>query len=306
MTYDSDIQYLKHHQIERDKYDECIINASNSLIYARSFYLDNICAKWDALIGKDYAWVMPLTSNKKWGIKYLYQPPFTQQLGIFSKPGSDVPFKNIIQLLLSKFSFWEINLNASFPINNNKLQINTGTNFLLSLNCFYQDIFNNYSKDLIKNLKRSNKFKLTYRTGNYLEAIEAYKNNYATRMEHVTLEDYNCFENVCEVADEQSAIICREAVNEQNELMAIVLLLKDHRRLYNIMNTTTSEGRKVEANHYLVDSVIKEFAGTSLTFDFEGSDLPGVKSFYENFGAVNEPYFIVKYNNLPWPFYLFK
>jgi hypothetical protein len=72
------------------------------------------------------------------------------------------------------------------------------------------------------------------------------------------------------------------------------------------MNTTTSEGRKVEANHYLVDSVIKEFAGTSLTFDFEGSDLPGVKSFYENFGAVNEPYFIVKYNNLPWPFYLFK
>ena len=67
------------------------------------------------------------------------------------------------------------------------------------------------------------------------------------------------------------------------------------------MNTTTPAGRKTEANHFLLDSIIKEFSDQPFVFDFEGSDLPGVKAFYQNFGPVNEGYLMVKYNNLPWP-----
>ena len=45
--------------------------------------------------------------------------------------------------------------------------------------------------------------------------------------------------------------------------------------------------------------MIKEFAGKPLLFDFEGSDIQGVKSFYEKFGAVNQPYFHYHHNQLP-------
>ncbi len=73
-----------------------------------------------------------------------------------------------------------------------------------------------------------------------------------------------------------------------------------------MMNTTTQKGRDEEANHFLLDKVIKEFAGQPLLFDFEGSDLPGVREFYEKFGAINQPYFHYHYNGLSWPLRLLK
>jgi hypothetical protein len=141
---------------------------------------------------------------------------------------------------------------------------------------------------------------------NYESAIEEYRNTYSDRMKHVTADDFDRFKKICEQLVNEQKIVCRKAVNQKNELMAIVLLLNDGKRLYNLMNTTTPAGRKVEANHFLMDSVIREFAGKGLIFDFEGSELPGVKLFYKNFGAINQPFYMIKYNCLPWLIRLFK
>ena len=94
----------------------------------------------------------------------------------------------------------------------------------------------------------------------------------------------------------------RKVVDEANKLPAIALFLRDENRIYNILPSTTTAGKKHSAMHFLIDNVIKEFAGTPLIFDFEGSDLPGIKAFYQSFGAVNEPYYHLHYNHLPAPF----
>jgi hypothetical protein len=75
--------------------------------------------------------------------------------------------------------------------------------------------------------------------------------------------------------------------------------LKDEKRIYNIASSTLPKGRTLEANHYLFDRLIHEFAGQNLILDFEGSDLPGVARFYEKFGSANQPYFFWKSNRLP-------
>ena len=59
------IQYLTHYQIDKAKWDDCIGKADNGLIYAYSFYLDQMSKNWDALVLNDYAAVMPLTWNRK-------------------------------------------------------------------------------------------------------------------------------------------------------------------------------------------------------------------------------------------------
>ena len=105
---------------------------------------------------------------------------------------------------------------------------------------------------------------------------------------------------------QEGMLVCREVINSLCETMATVIMLNDGRRLYNLMNTTTDEGRKNEANYLLFDAIIQEFAGQKLVLDFEGSDLPGVKRFYESIGPENQPYFKVKYNNLPWPIRIIK
>jgi hypothetical protein len=72
------------------------------------------------------------------------------------------------------------------------------------------------------------------------------------------------------------------------------------------MNSTTEAGRKMEANHFLLNSILQQFAGSNLIFDFEGSDIPGVKIFYEKFGAVNQRYYKMHFNQFPFPLNLLK
>lgn len=300
----SSIQFLRHDEIDNVRWDDCVIKAKNSLIYAHSFYLDAMSPNWSALTNNDYDWVLPITSNKKLGVSYLYQPAFVQQLGVFYKDDFTIPWQEITEFLKDRFRFWEINWNYACDgmEDDSAVQLKVATNFILNLSNSHYDIASAYHNDLKKNLKHAARFALHYQSVlDYEKGIDLYIEHYSNRMPHVTQTHYEAFKKACAKAYKLDMLVCREVVDNNNNLLAISLLLKDSKRLYNLMNTTTEEGRNYEANHMLIDSLIAEFAKSDLLLDFEGSDLAGVKAFYKNFGAVNQPYFKLKYNNLPWP-----
>jgi hypothetical protein len=302
------VQVLHNNEIDKLQWDECINVCPDGLIYAKSFYLDNICPGWKALTGEKYEWVLPVTDKTKFGISYLYQPPFTQQLGIFAKSNIIVPYEEIIQWLKQHYKFWEVNWNYAIDIKSlHSLQTAPATNFILNLSHSYESTKEGYHNVLIKNLKRSKHFHHHYKTSeDFNKCIDLYRKYYGNRISHVKSADYNKFSNICYYALQHNMLHCRQVTDDKAEVLAMTLLLFDGRRLYNIINVTTEAGRKIQANHFLLDSIIHEFSGRDLLFDFEGSDLPGVKLFYENFGAVSEPYYMIKYNALPLPLKLFK
>jgi Acetyltransferase (GNAT) domain len=299
-----EIKYLTNDTINKQKWDACITNAGNSLLYAYSFYLDTMAKNWDAIILNDYEAVMPLTWNKKYGIRYLYQPPFTQQLGVFSKqPIAENILQSFLEIIKSKFQFAEIFINTD----NISPKVRAHTNCTLSLNVPYQNIWSAYTNDLLKNLKHAEKFSLAYSISeDYNEAVDVYIKEYAARMPHVKERDYTSFKELCSILFKKNMLIIRKVLSASNELLAIALLLKDEKRLYNVLSTVTPAGRKAAANHFLFDRLIKEFAGKINVLDFEGSDIAGIASFYENFGAINEQYYFLRYNNLPWPLHYLK
>ena len=104
-----DIRYFKHKEIDKEKWDTCIDNASNSLIYAFSWYLDIVSPNWEALIAGDYHLVMPLPAKRKYGINYLFQPKYTQQLGVFGVEPSIEPVSDFISKIPKKFIFVDLN-----------------------------------------------------------------------------------------------------------------------------------------------------------------------------------------------------
>ena len=61
------INYIEHKDIDFKKWDSCVANSLNRLIYGFSWYLDVVCNDWDALVYNDYEAVFPLPKRKKWG-----------------------------------------------------------------------------------------------------------------------------------------------------------------------------------------------------------------------------------------------
>ena len=58
---------------------------SNSFYFCSVVYLNATCPNWDALLIGDYETIFPVTYKTKFGYRYLPQPPFTSQLGAYSK-----------------------------------------------------------------------------------------------------------------------------------------------------------------------------------------------------------------------------
>ena len=294
------MQFLKNEEIDKVRWDECLHLSPNALIYAHSFYLDNIATGWSALTGEDYEWILPVTHKNKYGISYLYQPPFTQQLGIFSSKKIDDEMQQMfVTEAKQHFRFAELFVNFSVGP--------AQANFILPLQQTYQLIRQQYKNDLLKNLKHAAKFNLRYVNSDDIQkAVHLYQLHYAERTPHVRPQDYEHFVALCQSAKQQGLLLIRQVLNQGGNTLAIALLLKDKQRLYNLMSTVTKEGRQCEANHFLFDELIQEFSGQDVVLDFEGSSIAGIADFYQKFGAVNEPYFLLRYNHLSWPVKYFK
>jgi hypothetical protein len=191
----------------------------------------------------------------------------------------------------------------------NDIQINDAslaTNYVLGLYDPYNTLTKKYNTDLVNNLKKAAKQELIYSNGDYNASIDLYKDLYRQKTPHISNRDFENFKKLCTHLSQSNNVIVRNVTSTKSRLLATALLLKDERRLYNLMNSTTQEGRKTEANHFLFDNLFKEFAQSNLIFDFEGSDIPGIKSFYEKFGAGNQPYYKLHFNHLPFPVNILK
>lgn len=298
------MKYVLREHIDVAKWDDCIKSSPNGLVYAYSFYLDHMSKHWDALVYGDYEAVMPLTWNRKCGIKYLYQPPFTQQLGIFGKNSSN---KELVELFISHlhrhFKFAEI----FFNYGNYHRIFQSRPNYILPLNNNYDRIREGYKNVLEKNLKRASHTGLNYKPMDDPKMIIGlYKTVYGRRFSHVTNTDYIQFEKNCSYLQKKDALILRGAYNEDNAPQACVLLLRNKNRMHLVQSVTLPLTKTLQPNHFLLDNLIKEFSGGDLILDFEGSSIKGVAEFYQTFGAVQEPYFFYRYNELPWPLRMFK
>lgn len=290
-------------QIDRSKWNEFINKNNNGFIYANSLYLDTMTDHWHGLIIDDYKVVLPLPWKKKWGITYLYTPPFMQQLGLI---GDQIIDLNAVINDVQSFANYGDHL-FNFANNFTTLPTTPKNNFILDLSSGYQTIYKNYKTNLCRNLNRQSAESLFYSVSEDIQsAIELHRQLQSENILHVTTDDYDRFKKLCILLQTKQQCIIREVKNKKGEILSAALLLKDQKRLYNIINATIEQGKNQNANHFLMDQIIREFAGQKLLFDFEGSNIPGVKKFYEMFGALNQPYFHWHYNKLPWPLQLFK
>lgn len=292
------IRYIKQADIDKERWDTCIDNSLNGLIYARSWYLDHICTNWDAIVLDNYEAVLPLPWRKKMGIKYVYPPVFAQQLGLFCTKAVNAGIVNeCLQLASKHFKFIELYINQPILSENNKVC----TNYILHLDKDYETIKQQLSGRFIQSLKRAARYSMHYKAADeeYHNILDIYQQQYAEKS-GTTPEDLLNLKNIFGALLSKNRLHVRNVINDRSDLLASVILMEDNNRLYNIINIIEPNGRTLEANYFLYNEVLKEFSNQNFVLDFEGSDLPGVAKFYQKFNAVYEPFYFYKVNNLPF------
>lgn len=296
------IQYISGTAVSIEKWNECINTSALGTLYADPAYMTVMAGNWGAFVLGDYMAVMPVFPRKKWGITYLYQPAFIQKTAIYSREIlSHQLISDFLHACRNEFKFGELYV-ANFS---DSIKVIRKNNFLVSLSDEYDKIESGYKTDLNRNRKIAGRYGFRYcKSVNAKLVFDHFKKAYSHELNY-TSQDYDHLQKYCNSHNDADRIIIREIWLE-DILQAACLCIADQRRIYLLLNYTSPEGRKRSANHFLLDQLIKEFAGSGKTLDLEGSDQPGIAHFYQNFGAVNELYFFVGWNQLPWPILFLK
>jgi hypothetical protein len=297
------IKHLRHNEIDTDKWDKCIRESFNGLIYAYTWYLDIVHEGWEALVENDYERVMPLTSGKKFGFKYLYQPYFVQQLGVFSRsmlsPEKTVEF---IKSIPSAYRLYDFKLNSFNKLENTEIPIVENKNHTLDLIHSYEKLSSNYSSQTKRNLKKSNKHTLTLLKNAKPETIiDLFRDHRGRNLTKWGKEHYNRLKHLMYAAIYKGRGFTYGVFSAENELIAGAFFLKSRNRLIFLFSGLSQQGRETSAMTFLLDAVIEEYSSHQTILDFEGSNDPSLARFYKGFGATEITYPGIFKNQLVFP-----
>ncbi len=295
-----EITYLKQNQINFKKWDACIASSFNGNAYAYSWFLDAVSENWEALVADNYSIVMPLTSRTKFKIKYLFQPMFTQQLGIFSQETLDANIvEQFINAIPKRIQFFEINLNKYNPIQHKKLHTEKRITYQLDLISTFAEINRNYKGNALRNIKKAKKNKITITRNitpnTYLELLK----NTARLSKLYTEEDLNTLRKLISFTLRHKIGSLYGAFDNTNTLCAAGFFVNTNRKSIFLNSVSNDIGRKTSAMFLLIDYFIQWNTEKDLTLDFEGSQITGIADFYKSFGAHPYTYYRVRKNRLP-------
>lgn len=286
------------------KWDKCVAQSPQGLPYTFSFYLDIVAPDWKAIVEEDehhYLTVMPLTEQKKYGISFLHQPLFCQQLGILSTDPniSQEKIDAFLKIIDEKYRF------VSHYHLNTKLKISslstTYYTHLLDLSTSYTTIFQQYSADRKLNLKRAIRSNLQIIESKDIEPlIEMFEHDIAHKIQGGVAENvYDLLRKIYQELQTRQWCKLLYTQNEKGEINAGALFAFYQNQIIYLFNAAYTHARKENGRTLLIDHILKSYAGSAYIFDFESPEIEEIVYFYQSFGAKAVPYQVLHYNHLP-------
>lgn len=304
MTLRNNIKHFSHQEIDAEKWNACISQASNGLPYAHTSFLNAMCPGWCALVAEDYTAVMPLPCRKKFGIAYLYQPFLTPALGVFAKQNTPSDTDSFLAAIPAKYRLWDLTLNAANETSAYSNWAIARTNYVLPLRSTYSHIAARYHQNIRRSLQKAAKEKLIVK-----------KEIPVSEIISICVQQYPLFTKVEASSFDKVALLCAQwpehiitygVYNQNGLLLASCACLLFKERIIYWLAANRPESRSCGASALLVNQIVQDYAGRNMVLDFEGSDDAGVAMFYQRFGAVPERYTTLYRNRLPYPISLLK
>lgn len=292
------IEFIHRKEIDVQKWDELIAQSTAETLYPYSWYLDVAAANWSAIVIDDYQFIMPLIWKKKFGLRYLYQPFYTQQLGVFSREYVDPTLiATLIGRLLRKYRFAGINFNTKNMVGENEhLTVDDKTNYVLDLRSDYKKIYAGFSTNAKRNIKKAYELNDVVEKNISIEELVDFKrvNDVIKRSEG----EYRWLIDLLKTTQKNSAGNVYAAMEDGVICAAAFFGFSNSRAIY-LVSASNTRGKEDRSMFKIVDVFIKAHAGSELILDFEGSNIPNVARFFAGFGASPEIYQAVSFSRIP-------
>lgn len=306
------IHYLRHHQIDKLKWDACIEASKEGVICVLSWYLDIVSPNWHALVDKEndvYISVMPLTGSSKMGFARLGSPHFCQQLGIISaRPNMNTSIiEQFLKETIKRFRFVH---NYKFITDNTDALEQLSTKFHLSsrhtryldLNSTYDNLYKGYNRDRKMNLKRAKRAGLSMTESDDIEPmLDFFKAHVAHKVVGGVAEPTYQMLRDLYLKMRTHGLVKLFYTSKDGVLNAGCLFTIYKGKISYTFNAADLTGRTLNGRTLILDEVIRQHAGSAYVFDFESPAIEQIDQFYASFGAEQVKYFALHHNALPLP-----
>jgi hypothetical protein len=309
-------QLLQHNEIDKAAWDACVAASGQRQVYALSWYLDVVSPGWQAVVEQQrgiYTRVMPLPVRRKYGILYVQQPLFCQQLGIYSRqvlgPEQAAALLALVQQHFRYspgYAFCTGNTGSLQRIKQEQLQpIHT---LYLDLNRPYEQLWKGYTRDRKYNLNKARREHLRLVQSQDIEPlIGLFRQNIARKVYGgVDEAAYRMLRQLYTACVEKGIAELIYTLDEEGSITAGGLFLYYGGYITYIFNAADARGRKSNGRTLILDDVIHRNANTPQVLDFESPMIGSIAGFYQSFGSEPAPFYEWKYNRLPLPLRLLK
>ncbi|MEO6882516.1 MAG: GNAT family N-acetyltransferase [Bacteroidia bacterium] len=296
------IKYLQHTEINQQKWDACIAHSFNGIVYAYSWYLNVVNEGWEALVEGDYKAVMPLTKANKMGLDYLYQPFFTQQLGVFSVDKiNEKVVDDFLNAIPKKFSFVEINVNTFNKVISSEYTIKSNVTHELDLINSYENLYQKFSDNTKRNIKKAIQHKLELNGEITVDAmIDMFRANRGKSIKNLRDADYDMLKRLITNCLQQKRGQIRAVFSAEKKMLACAFFVESNGKVIFLFSASNEEAKQTGAMPFLIDRFIYDNSQRNLVFDFEGSNHPDLARFYKSFGSTECIYLQIRKNKLPF------
>ena len=284
-----DIIHLTNKQIDKQQWDALVGQSPDFRPYALSWYLDAVSPGWAALVAGQYQAVMPLPRARKYGLRYVRQPRFSQQLGVFSaRPLDAATLQAFIAALPWHYVLLDLNFHSASPLPAAwQARLSERPNYLVDLRPGASELFAAYSINTRRNVRKTQREPFTLADGYPPKAFVAFKRRFATNL---TEADYRRLVQLLAHGQQRNQMTVYVVKDDQQNVLAAAAFALAGKRRVMINNASSAEGMKRRAMFFLIDALVQQWAGQDAFLDFEGSQVPGVARFFAGFGAQPEYY----------------
>ncbi|MGI4873479.1 MAG: GNAT family N-acetyltransferase [Janthinobacterium lividum] len=277
------------------RWDACVAASPGARPYVQAWWLAATAGRWSAVVelgpAGEYRSLLPLPRQWRLGWQ-VYQPLFTQQLGLVLTPASE--HRNLadyLQLAARHCAhFYQQLPPGPLPALPPGFRATERLTYHLDLMPPAAELIRAYSPDHRRRLRRNQELPqpLQVTTGADLEELLRLFLSYRGAA-HTGLHPrhYARLRRVAAAAQAHGAAELRQVRHPATgELLAGALFIHYAGGVIYLFAAASAAGRTAGAPLLLLDEALRRHAGQpGGTFDFEGGSLPGIGRFFASFGA---------------------